>query len=469
MQENDLYANYDPNAPIEGFDDTVEDDSLYADTSMNYDNMVDDSDLYGNQGGMSYDDNSNMGNAEEELYNVDEDMNNGNNVGFDIDADLYGTPEQMDDAQSSVAEDPEANMYQMEEEKRARETQLRQQDMMMQQQMNNQGKKKGLLGRFKKGNAQPQQPMMVPNQLNVNAPVQNNVNPMGNIGNIGRVNATSVQTELKPFAARGNNIVVTGCGGCGTSTVAYNIANIINQLGYTVLLIDLDTEGRSQNYISRANYESMEPDGANLMAAVNSSTNFQSHVSVVKSGFHLLTMGLGTDVAPVNEMLQEDRIPRFLNMAKSASNFVIYDVPFNSAKGYLKDVVYRADNLVLVTDASNWGVTKTMLSVCNIEENDMQDIMFTKAQLVFNRYRNLSKVLGKKVRTCSDIAKVMDQKVIELLGEDPGFHFSDLHIAGIINDDPDFENGWFDDIQYSDTKRGQEVFLRLAESIVLKK
>ena len=127
------------------------------------------------------------------------------------------------------------------------------------------------------------------------------------------------------------------------------------------------------------------------------------------------------------------------------------------------------DNLVLVTDASNWGVTKTMLSVCNIASDDMQDTVFNRAQFVFNRYRNLYKVLGKKVRTCLDITKVMDQKVVELIGDDPGFHFEDLHIAGIINDDPDFEQGWFEDVQYADTKKGQQIFLELIERIVLKK
>lgn len=127
------------------------------------------------------------------------------------------------------------------------------------------------------------------------------------------------------------------------------------------------------------------------------------------------------------------------------------------------------DNLVLVADASNWGITKLMLNVCNISLDDMQDTIFSRAQLVFNRYRNLTKLLGKKVRTGVDITKVVDMKVQELIGEDPGFHFEDLHIAGIINDDPEIENGWFDSVQYSDTHKGQAIFLELLEHIVLKK
>ena len=282
-------------------------------------------------------------------------------------------------------------------------------------------------------------------------------------------NVNKVRNNIKAFAARGNSIVVTGCGGCGTSTVAYNLANIICQLGYTVLLVDMDTDGRTQNYISKVNYESMESDGANLMAAVNSSTGLNSQMSVVKQGFHLLTMGIGADVAPIEELLHKEKIGRFTNMAKVQHNFVIYDIPFSKATTFLSDVTYSCDNIVLTVDSSNWGVTKMMLNVCNIASEDMQDTIFNRAQVVFNRYRNLNKVFGKKIRTASDIMKVVDDKVLDLIGDDPGFYFQKLTISGIINDDPAFEDGWFEDVQYSDTRKGQNVFLELLQNIVLKK
>ena len=327
-------------------------------------------------------------------------------------------------------------------------------------------KKKGLFGKLVGGSTQvPQQQQVQPNNVAKNKQSA----MMNNLMGMSKLSPDTVRNALKPFAARGNSIVVTGCGGCGTSTIAYSLASMVAQLGYTVLLVDMDTEGRTQSYISRDNYESMEPDGANLMSAVNSSNGINTHISVVRQGFHLLTMGLGTDTAPVNELLHKEKISRFVNLAKTSHNFVIYDIPFNVATGFLSDIVYMSDNLVLVTDASNWGITKTMLSVCNIPSEDMQDTVFNRAQIVFNKYRNLYKVLGKKVRTCVDITRVMDQKVLELVGDDPGFHFEDLHIAGIINDDPDFEQGWFDDVQYVDTKKGQQIFLELVEHIVLKK
>lgn len=284
-----------------------------------------------------------------------------------------------------------------------------------------------------------------------------------------KLNIAQIKNSIQPFAARGNTILVTGCGGCGTSTIAFNLANIVAQLGYKVLLVDMDTKGRTQSYISKLCYDSMEPESANLMAAVNSSNGLKTLPSIVKQGFHLLTMGLGTDTAPVNELLHKEKLARFSNTAKTDYNFVIYDIPFDSASGFLSELVYMADNLVLVTEASNWGITKTLINMCNIESDNVEKTMFSRVQLVFNKYRNLNKLLGRKVKTGVDITKVMDQTVLELTGEDTGYHFEDLHIAGIINDDPDFENGWFETVQYSDTKKGQEIFLELLEHIVLHK
>lgn len=292
--------------------------------------------------------------------------------------------------------------------------------------------------------------------------------PMG-AQNIGSKDIRKVKDALKPFAARGNSIVVTGCSGCGVSTVAFHLANIISQIGYTVLLVDMDTEGRTQGYISKASYDSMDTDGSNLMSAVNSSTNTNSNAVVVKTGFHLLTMGLGTDVQPIEEQLHKEKIARFVSVVKTGYNFVIYDVPFKHSINFLSDITFMCDNLVLVTDASNWGITKTMLSVCNIDSDDMQDTIFHRAQLVFNRYRNLSKLFGLRVKTCDDIVQAMDRKVLDLVGDDIGLQFSRMSIAGIINDDPMFENGWYEDVQYSDTKKGQDIFIDLIESIVLKK
>jgi cellulose biosynthesis protein BcsQ len=289
--------------------------------------------------------------------------------------------------------------------------------------------------------------------------------------NFNRVDLSNSQIKatLDAFANRGNSILVTGCGGCGTSVVALNLANVINNLGYTVLLVDLDTKNKAQSYISKDNYECIEPDSAGLMAAINSTSGINAHISIVRQGFHLLTMGISTDSAPIEKLLHKEKITRFMNLAKTSHNFIIYDTPFDTAVGFGSDFTFMADNIVVTVDCSNWGITKTMIGMTNIESDDMQETMFNKGQLLFNKYRAINRVMGRKVKTAMDITKVMDYKVRELLGEDPGFYFQSMHICGLINDDPKFEAGWFESTQYSDTKEGSQIFLELLKNIVLKR
>lgn len=277
-----------------------------------------------------------------------------------------------------------------------------------------------------------------------------------------------IKATFDAFANRGNSIVVTGCGGCGTSTVALNLANIINNLGYTVLLVDLDTENKAQSYISKDNYECVEPESAGLMAAVNSTSGINAHIAIVRQGFHLLTMGMSNDAASIEKIIHKEKISRFINLAKTSHNFVIYDVPFKTAVGYGSDFTFMADNIVVTLDCSNWGIAKTMLAMSNIENDDMQETMFGRGQLLFNRYRVLNKVMGRKVKTAIDITKAMDFKVHELIGEDPGYYFQAMHICGLINDDTDFESGWFESTQYSDTQKGSTLFLEILKNIVFK-
>ena len=279
-----------------------------------------------------------------------------------------------------------------------------------------------------------------------------------------------LKATLDAFANRGNSIVITGCGGCGTSTIALNLANVINNLGYTVLLVDLDTKYKAQSYITKDNYDCIDPESASVMAAINSSSGINAHVGVIRPGFHLLTMGIASDSNPIEKLIHREKLTRFMNLAKTSHNFVIYDSPFETTVGFGKEITFMADNIVVVTDCSNWGITKTMISMANIEGNDddMKETMFNKGQILFNRYRNINRVMGKKVKTAIDITKIMDTKVRELIGEDPGFYFQSMYICGMINDDTKFESGWYEAVQYSDTKDGGRIFLELLRNIILK-
>lgn len=277
-----------------------------------------------------------------------------------------------------------------------------------------------------------------------------------------------IKATIDTFAARGTSIVVTGCGGCGTSTMAFNIANVLCNMGYEILLVDFDTEHKAQSYISKDNFESLDVDESPIMSAVNNqSSGINTHISIVRQGFHLLTMGMASDGKKIEEAIQVDKLPRFINLAKSSHNFVIYDVPFQSLTGHLKDVMFNADSLVLTVDASNWGITKAMLDVCNIGNDDVSETIFKRGQLLFNRYRGLKKVLGKKVKNAVDITVAMDTKVRSLLGDDPGLYFQNMNICGLINDDPAYDHCWFEREQYSDTRNGSKLFSDLVTHILM--
>lgn len=299
-------------------------------------------------------------------------------------------------------------------------------------------------------------------------PVNTGVPPMMQGMNINKV-MTQLQNELKPFANRGNSIVFTGCGGCGTSILAYSTAKLASVLGFNTLLVDMDTEGRAQDYISRDNYISMNTDGASLMAAINSGASVESNVTKPNPGLSLLTMGIGGDTAPVNDIIHKEKISRFVNAAKSKYHFVIYDIPFKDATSYLSEITYNADNLAFVIDASNWGMTKAMINTCNIPSEEMQSTIFNKSQIIFNKYRGMQEFMGKKIRNMQDVLRLTDDKVMELVGEDIGCYFSDMSIVGVINDDPNFEMGWFNTKQYVDTQAGQMMFCNLLRNIVLNK
>ena len=282
------------------------------------------------------------------------------------------------------------------------------------------------------------------------------------------VNVNKVRDKLRPFAARGTAIAVTGFGGSGTSTVAYGLANILCQLGYNILLVDFDVNGRTQSYITRSCYDAVDPESANIMAAVNSTTGIDRQISVVKEGFHLLTMGLGADARPIEEMIKKEKLNRFFNTVKNKHQFVIYDLPFEYATGYCSEITYNCDNIVMVTDSSTWGLGKMMLDVCNISSEDMQDTMFNRGQVVFNKFRNMKKLFGHPFRSAYEMLSILDKQVVELVG-DVGLHFSTMKVSGIIHDDPSVEDTYFTENNYSDTRKGQNIFLELVQNIVLNK
>lgn len=287
--------------------------------------------------------------------------------------------------------------------------------------------------------------------------------------NIVRPKLTKKQLKatFDAFANRGNNIVVTGFGGSGTSTLAFNLANTICNLGYTVLLVDMDTKYKTQSYLSKDSFDAVDVDSANVMAAVNSTSGINAYTSIVRQGFHLLTMGMASDSKEARDAFKQDRLAKFMSQCKASHNFVIFDIPFDDLVGSLSQIGYSADNVIINIDASNWGISKALIGMCNIGNDDIEDTLFSRGQIIFNRYKGMNKLFGKKVKSLNNVTDKMDEMLIKLNGEDPGYRFANMHVIGAIKFSKSIEEFWFGQMQYSDTQGGLDEYIEILKRVLL--
>ena len=287
--------------------------------------------------------------------------------------------------------------------------------------------------------------------------------------NIVRPKLTKKQLKatFDAFANRGNNIVVTGFGGSGTSTLAFNLANTICNLGYTVLLVDMDTKYKTQSYLSKDSFDAVDVDSANVMAAVNSTSGINAYTSIVRQGFHLLTMGMASDSKEARDAFKQDRLAKFMSQCKASHNFVIFDIPFDDLVGSLSQIGYSADNVIINIDASNWGISKALIGMCNIGNDDIEDTLFSRGQIIFNRYKGMNKLFGKKVKSLNHVTDKMDEMLIKLNGEDPGYRFANMHVIGAIKFSKSIEEFWFGQMQYSDTQGGLDEYIEILKRVLL--
>lgn len=305
---------------------------------------------------------------------------------------------------------------------------------------------------------------VAPNRQN-----KNKVNKVAVNGN----SITRLKDVLNTFKIRGNSLVVTGSDASGKTTIAYNLANIIVKLGYTVLLVDLDTKGRGQSYISNKVYEAVhshDTSNASLKMAINDVHNgIGRYVNIIDPGFHILTMGLAGDILDYNNLADKSKLIRFANTAITNYNYVIYDMPFDFATNVGSDITFMADNILMCVDYSNWGIMKALIDISNIDKYDIQEIIYRRAKICFNKYTGTDRILGTKVRTTADILRRMDALVVDLLGQQPELEFSSMMVVGLMNYDSAYDKCILSKKQYSDYKEGASIMLELLQKILLNK
>lgn len=280
--------------------------------------------------------------------------------------------------------------------------------------------------------------------------------------------SNQLKSVMKLISKKGYTICFTGCDGAGVSTTAFNSANVISAMGYSVLLIDLDTYNRAQGYLSYRVYKGTGVSGTNLIEAVNTDKDIMSSVVVVRSGFHALTIGIAEDLAKPEDILKEDRLSKFITESKTKYDFVVVDTKLHELSRFLKPVAYMMDDIVAVVDDSKHGIIKYMLEMTNIENEDAQYSLFSRHKVILNRYRGTKEILGYKVRKTSELMKTLDKIVSGITGCELDIFFRDIPIVFTIPFIPEMEEYWFNKKQVSDTRKGKELFRDLVASILMK-
>ena len=279
----------------------------------------------------------------------------------------------------------------------------------------------------------------------------------------------NVRNILEYYKNRGGSIIITGAEGSGKSTIAYNLANTINKLGFSTLLVDFDTKGRSQAYINKDAYDSVNfynRQKLSLMQALGSSTGVSKYANIIKPGMHILTNSLSEEIVDYADIAENYKMTRLDVSSRGNYNMTIYDMPFEIATNYGSTILNSCDNVVVVADKSTWGVVKLLLDMTNIEREEVQDEIFSRAKICFNKCRKGVPILGSSnYGSNKNILIKMDELVKELIGISVELRFEYMEVIKEMRFNNSYENYWFTGRAYSDDREGFIDYLNLLDSI----
>ena len=288
--------------------------------------------------------------------------------------------------------------------------------------------------------------------------------PNNNIG-VGGDKVAKLKEKLSVFKRTGCIITVTGGIGSGKTTVSANIANLLCKMGYSVLVVDMDTSGRGHSSINYENYEvinSGEVDASNVMQALSSTGDRTGrYVSIVREGYHVLGTGLKVDKARAEDCLSNKYINRFLHSCQNTYNFVIIDIPFDAVVNGFGDVITIANYVVLTERMNNYGLINMLTDMTNSEDEDLTYELFNKSKLLFNMEDHCTSVLGKKVSGTKQVLNALDMRMAEILGYRIDDSFAEMDVLGVISYNVNIDRCWFTKKYYTDTAEGKNLFTNL--------
>lgn len=271
-----------------------------------------------------------------------------------------------------------------------------------------------------------------------------------------------LKERLEVFKRNGCIITVTGGAGAGKTTVSANIANMLCKMGYSILVVDMDTEGRGQSSITFDNFSTINSSGletSGVRAALASTVDRTGRfVNIIRPGFHLLGTGIKVDKISPKECLEAKNVNRLLHQWQNNYNFIIIDIPFDLAVEEFADMVTIANYVIMVEKMSSSGAMNLMIDMMNIQEEDVTDLMFEKAKILFNMEDNCTSILGKKVSSTSQVLNAIDIRLSQLLGHQVPYSFEEMQVIGCMKYSRQADACWFTKKYYTDIAEGNQVF-----------
>lgn len=273
---------------------------------------------------------------------------------------------------------------------------------------------------------------------------------------------------LKPYLKRGGLFVVTGSHGTGKTVISANIANLLCRYGYRVCVLDLDLQGKGQSYLNLDTFKTVHggfQSKMNSVHVVNSTgTDFAKWIDVIREGYHIITTTLNSDVEETHTLIRNDSLGRLVRQLTGSYNFVVVDVEFHDLVTYYKEFADTADALICIEEATQRGLTNFMLNMTNIEDEDVENVMFSRVNLVLNKEDGMKSLFGKKVSKTSDVLDTLDDIVAVLTQQIVDYTFTSIPIISILKYSNAYEKFWYTNKYITDTKEGEMLFSELLQN-----
>lgn len=277
--------------------------------------------------------------------------------------------------------------------------------------------------------------------------------------------SNELKKKLSNIAKNGCNIVISGCTGSGVSTITYNLAVTLARLGYKTLIVDFDTVDRQQSIISKEMFKALGCNSVGLELAVNEKVSLGKTVSVVRKNLYAIGYGAAIDSYGMNTVLKTENIPEFMSTAKAQFEFVVYDIPLDNIIKYAKSVVTLADKFLVVSEANSSGTMKLINRITNIEDENLLYMIISKGILIINKYRDGCNIMGLKLGKARNYTTYVDNIIENLAGEDIGIHTKSM---GEVIDIPyeDYDSTWHKSGAFANSKKGEEIYKKVLESVM---